>query len=245
MLDFFANQNNHLTAYGEKLRYNLFYTTGLFGNSQIGPDIILEGKELKIKHTNYRQPAANQLFTGEVEIIESNFQTLNGAQVTRDQFMMLLRDLQKIYIRASYFDKGIVTYISDVTLTLADDDPENYNLYKKLPAEQCECPSGYTGLSCENCAPGYYRDPDGPYGGYCIPCNCNGHADTCDCNTGICQDCQHSTMGEHCDMCIEGYYGNATGGSPYDCMICACPLPIDSNNFAFGCDVSPDGYSIR
>lgn len=45
-------------------------------------------------------------------------------------------------------------------------------------------------------------------------------------------------------MCVEGYYGNATYGTPYDCMICACPLPIDSNNFAFGCDVTPDGYSI-
>jgi laminin, alpha 3/5 len=27
-------------------------------------------------------------------------------------------------------------------------------------------------------------------------------------------------------------------------MICACPLPIDSNNFATGCEVSPDGFSI-
>jgi laminin, alpha 3/5 len=43
---------------------------------------------------------------------------------------------------------------------------------------------------------------------------------------------------------VEGYHGNATYGSPFDCMICACPLPIDSNNFATGCEVSPDGYSI-
>ncbi|CRK95483.1 CLUMA_CG008952, isoform A [Clunio marinus] len=244
MLEFFSNQNSHLTAYGGFLRYNLLYTTQLFGNALVGPDVILEGKDMKIKHTNYRQPAAGQLFHGAVEMIESNFKTLSGVTVTRDQFMTILRDLKKIYIRASYFDKGMITYLSDVQLTLAEDDPENYHLYKELPAEKCSCPHGYTGLSCEDCAKGFYRDPEGPFGGYCIPCDCNGHADTCDCNTGICQDCQHHTMGDHCEMCIEGYHGNATFGSPYDCMICACPLPVDSNNFAYACDVSPDGYSI-
>lgn len=244
MLEFFGNQNSHLTAYGTVLTYNLVYTTQLFGSALIGPDVILEGKDLKIKHTNYRQPAADQIFNGAVEMIESNFQTLSGSTVTREQFMTVLRDLKQIYIRASYFDKGMITYLSDVSLTLAEDDPDNYNLYKELPAEKCECPPGYSGLSCEDCAKGYYRDPDGPFGGYCIPCECNGHAETCDCNTGICQDCQHQTTGDHCDQCIEGYHGNATFGTPYDCMICACPLPIDSNNFAFGCDVSPDGYSI-
>jgi len=244
MLDYFINQNNHLTAYGGFLRYNLVYTTQLFGNSLIGPDVILEANGVQIKHLNYRQPAADQRFEGSVEMIESNFQTLTGAPVSREQFMTILKDLTKIYIRAAYFDKGMFTYLSDVTLTCADEDNENYHLYQEIPAEKCMCPPGYTGLSCENCAPGYYRDTNGPFGGYCIPCECNGHASTCDCNTGICDDCQHHTTGDHCDMCVEGYFGNATLGSPYDCMICACPLPIDSNNFAYGCEFSPDGYSI-
>lgn len=46
-------------------------------------------------------------------------------------------------------------------------------------------------------------------------------------------------------MCIEGYYGNATIGTYTDCMICACPLPIESNNFAVGCEVSEDGNHIH
>jgi laminin, alpha 3/5 len=145
MLELFGNLNSHLTAYGGFLSYKLLYTTQIFGSALIGPDVILEGKDLKIKHTNYRQPAAGQLFHGSVEMIESNFQTLSGVTVTREQFMTILRDLKKIYIRASYFDKGMITYVSDVQLTLAEDDPDNYNQYKELAAEKCECTVGYTG----------------------------------------------------------------------------------------------------
>lgn len=52
-------------------------------------------------------------------------------------------------------------------------------------------------------------------------------------------------MGLQCESCKPGYHGNATGGTPYDCMICACPLPFSSNNFATGCEVSPDGEKIH
>lgn len=244
MLDFLANQNNHLSSYGEYLRYTIYYTTGFYGNALIGPDVVLEGKNMTIVHTGYQQPASAQIFRGSVKFLETNFQTISGASVTREQFMSVLRDLEGIYIRASYFEQGVLTTLSDVFLTLSDDDPENYNLYTESSVEKCDCPRGYSGLSCQDCSPGFYRDPDGPFGGYCIPCNCHGHADTCDCNTGVCQDCQHATTGDHCDMCIEGYYGNAINGHPDDCMICACPLPIESNNFAVGCDVSSDGYKI-
>lgn len=228
-LDYLLAQNNHLSSYGGYLTYKILFANGPFGSAIVAPDIILKSNTTVIVHTSYEQPAPRTLFEGAVHFVETNFQTPSGGSVTREQFMTILRDLDAIYVRASYWEGGLETTVSDVYLTLADDDYEHAREYQYLAVEKCECPPGYQGLSCEDCAPGFYRDPNGPYGGYCIPCDCHGHADTCDCNTGICQDCKHHTMGDHCDMCIAGYYGNATRGYPDDCMICACPLPIESN----------------
>lgn len=46
--------------------------------------------------------------------------------------------------------------------------------------------SGYSGLSCESCERGYRRVNNTVYGGVCLPCDCNGHVDSCDPFTGAC-----------------------------------------------------------
>lgn len=166
MLDNLVDLHDHVTSYGEYLRYNVFYTTSLFSKASIAADVILEGKDMVLVYIDDRQPAPQILFNGAVEMIETNFQSVTGATVTREQFMMVLRDLKKIYIRASYVDEGVFSSISDVHLTLANQD-DDYSLYRELSVEECECPAGYTGFSCQDCAEGYYRIKDGPYGGFC------------------------------------------------------------------------------
>lgn len=72
--------------------------------------------------------------------------------------------------------------------------------------EECRCPPGHRGTSCEECEEGYWRDPSiapagedqggaiatfwglvNPiYRRVCVPCDCNGRADSCDPNTGHC-----------------------------------------------------------
>ena len=39
---------------------------------------------------------------------------------------------------------------------------------------------------------------------------CNGHASTCEAETGKCIDCQHDTTGFHCEVCLDGWYGDPT-----------------------------------
>lgn len=189
VLDRLADQTNHLTAYGGNLVYALNSTSGFNAKSLIGPDVLLESREHTIVHQSYQQPASDHVFLGSVPIIESSFTTLNGSPVTREQIMHVLKDLQAIYIRAAYWDDTTMSRLSDVELQMADDDVDDFDLLEELSVEKCHCPAGYIGNSCEDCAPGYYRDPSGPHGGYCLPCQCNNHADTCDVNTGICQVC--------------------------------------------------------
>lgn len=190
-LDYLEDQQNHLTAYGGTLWYTLTTSGSLFYKAITAPDVILQGKELSIKHQSYQQPVNGQSFYGSVKMVESSFTTINGAPVTREQFMYVLKELNAIYIRATYWTDTFSSQLADVYLTMADEDEDNYNLYEELSIERCQCPLGYTGNSCEDCAPGYYRDLNGPHGGYCVPCECNHHADTCDLYTGICKVSKH------------------------------------------------------
>uniref|UniRef100_A0A182JY83 Basement membrane-specific heparan sulfate proteoglycan core protein n=1 Tax=Anopheles christyi TaxID=43041 RepID=A0A182JY83_9DIPT len=83
----------------------------------------------------------------------------------------------------------------------------------------CQCPTGHIGLSCEDCAPGYYKGDQGIYLGLCEPCACNGHSDECDPQTGACLNCRDNTYGNSCELCRPPYVGNATVGTRYDCTL--------------------------
>lgn len=92
-----------------------------------------------------------------------------------------------MYLRHKNFKNNVEIFfrISSISLDTAQED---YIPSKEiaLSVEQCQCPVNYVGLSCEECADGYYRAQTGPYGGFCVACQCNGHSSTCDKVTGIC-----------------------------------------------------------
>ncbi|KAJ8668735.1 hypothetical protein QAD02_010398 [Eretmocerus hayati] len=235
-----AYLGKRLASYGGWLNYSLYYTTGPFGQAVLAPDVVLQGADgTLLMHRAEEQPSSLEIFPASVQLVESNFETKQNLRATREQLMVVLGDLRGIYIRAIHWEPTLTIVLSYVTLDVAT---ETYAPNAELASsvEQCQCPPNYSGLSCEECAKGYYRVPEGPYGGYCVKCECNHHADACDVNTGICFDCKNGTTGDHCEMCQEGYYGDATQGTPSDCLICACPLPVPSNNFARGCNVSED-----
>lgn len=186
---YFAAPGNYLgkklTSYGGSLNYTIHYSTGPFGEAVLGADVILYGAGSFLLYYCEEQPPSFTRFHASLKLVESNLITPANLPVTREQLLTVLEDLQGIYIRATYWKPSIQAMISDVTLDEAD-DLYTYNSVLADSVEQCQCPPNYQGLSCEECAPGYYRVDSGPSGGYCVKCQCNGHAETCDVKTGVC-----------------------------------------------------------
>lgn len=157
--------------------------------------------------------------------------------------MSVLSNLTAIKIRGTYFPEG-VGFIDDVKLKTARrgaaGQPANW-------IEFCTCPTGYVGQFCESCAHKYRHEPPngGPFA-RCVPCNCNGHADSCEEDTGRCI-CQHNTEGENCELCARGYYGNSLEGTPDDCKPCPCPdrgacIQLGADEESVVCIECPLGY---
>lgn len=66
---------------------------------------------------------------------------------TREHLMMVLADLDDVLIRASYSTEMRSSSISDISMEVAV--PNYSGLAQALEVEQCRCPPGYQGLSCQ------------------------------------------------------------------------------------------------
>lgn len=99
-----------------------------------------------------------------------------GDYVTRQQFLSVLANIKYILLRATYHTDQIECSLEQMVLHVGDlETPQSYSL-----VEQCSCPSGYSGLSCESCSYGYVRmavnvtanEPQD----FCLKCDCSGHS---------------------------------------------------------------------
>uniref|UniRef100_A0A8B9LS25 Basement membrane-specific heparan sulfate proteoglycan core protein n=1 Tax=Astyanax mexicanus TaxID=7994 RepID=A0A8B9LS25_ASTMX len=221
-----------ITAYGGKLKYAIYYEArDETGQTSYEPQVIIKGgpnrDKVMVRHMS--APQIGQLTRHEIDMTEHEWKHQDNRPMTREDFMDVLFYIEYILIRASH---GNVMRQSRYTVFIM----QFYNLDIKGQSQ-------------------IYTQPCGPASragiGSCVRCQCNGHSNTCDPETSICQNCQHHTEGEKCERCVAGYYG-IVRGSPEDCKPCACPLTNPENNFSptcvaqgFGdyrCTACPVGY---
>ncbi|XP_019328886.1 PREDICTED: laminin subunit alpha-1 [Aptenodytes forsteri] len=230
-------QGDQLIAYGGKLRYTVaFYALDGFGTSNFEPQILMKGGHTSklVIYVDIPSPENGVRTDKEVEMKEDSwkyFNSVSDESVLRSDFMSVLSNVEYILIKAAYGQGLQQSRIANISMEIAVKFEEMHlGRARAHLVEQCRCPAGYAGLSCQSCAPGYYRGKHTELGvkephtliAPCVPCQCNNHSETCDPETGKCLNCRDNTVGDYCSTCAPGYYGKVIG-SVNDCSLCACP----------------------
>ncbi|KAM7399997.1 hypothetical protein PAMA_004607 [Pampus argenteus] len=209
---------NQMLSYGQNL--SLSFRVDRRDTRLSAEDLVLEGANLRVAVPLIAQGNAypNENMQTYVFRLHDSTDYPWRPTISHSDFQKLLHNLTAIKIRGTYSERS-AGYLDDVSLVTARRGPG-------VPArwvEQCICPQGYQGQHCEQCTLGYRRART-DLGAFspCEPCNCNGHSDACNPDTGAC-DCQHNTAGLSCERCKDGFYGDASQGTSADCQQCPCP----------------------
>lgn len=248
---------NKLKSYGSVMQFKLRWVIvrgDTSGRPTSGPDLIIFGANgMKIAYGDNFYKSKNTTIS--IRLMEDGWYHLpktvkdivtkqprteyRGDLVTRIQFMSILSDIKSILIRGTFHIDQIESILEMAALHVGGNDVD---FGEVSMVEECDCPIGYTGLSCESCAFGYIKVVTNSSSTHeqiskCIACDCNGHAEYCDIELGKCSECLHNTYGEKCERCVVGFYGNPIIGTESDCVPCACPLLQGTNNFSPSCQL--------
>ena len=124
----------------------------------------------------------NQQERRRIPIYEEGWSLRRGSAsrpATREEYLRVLSSIDTILVRASVARNMETAAISRVNMDIAV--PQATGGPPALGAEECRCPPGYRGFSCEECAVGHYREAgSGPLGlGRCVKCPCNDNEQAC------------------------------------------------------------------
>uniref|UniRef100_A0A8D0DGP9 Laminin, gamma 1 n=1 Tax=Sander lucioperca TaxID=283035 RepID=A0A8D0DGP9_SANLU len=209
---------NQLLSYGQNL--SLSFRVDRRDTRLSAEDLVLEGADLRVAVPLIAQGNAypNENMQTYVFRLHDSTDYPWRPTISHADFQKLLHNLTSVKIRGTYSERS-AGYLDNISLVTARRGPG-------APArwvERCTCPQGYQGQHCEQCTLGYRRArPELGAFSACEPCNCNGHSDACNPDSGAC-DCRDNTAGLSCERCKDGFYGDATHGSSGDCQPCPCP----------------------
>ena len=190
---------NRLGSYGGKLTYSIMWDEEkkdkVFNNGferlNTDPDITLSGGGISIGWVSKDHSTVNSNITIEVTLMESDFYNQGTkTQISREEMLTVLKDLDDIKIKASYPVAVSEIMIQNVRLQDIDLDDQlapGYSPEEAKPfsyssrVEVCTCPEGHYGTSCESCKPGYFWDMSSADPNQkCKKCKCHGHCFVCD-----------------------------------------------------------------
>ncbi|XP_075038350.1 laminin subunit gamma-2 [Mixophyes fleayi] len=146
-------------------------------------------------------------------------------RISHFDFRRLLNNVTSLRIRGTYGEYS-TGYLQSVTLVTARPVPGDAAAW----VEKCDCPVGYKGHHCGQCAPGYRRESPalGAFSS-CVACRCQGGG-LCDPETGDCYSGDENQSND-CADCSHGQYNDPR--DPQSCLPCPCSPGI-------GCSLSPE-----
>ncbi|KZS20079.1 putative Basement membrane-specific heparan sulfate proteoglycan core protein [Daphnia magna] len=165
-----SHRGYQLLSYGGQIKYRLTYRGS--GSSIRAPDVILRGNGITLYHESRIRLEPNQPVEVTVRFLPEDWTKGSDARdsARREDLMMVLQSIEYFLIRASYVESSVLdTTITNIRMDTAIE--QNYNQGQAVLVEECRCPRGYIGLSCDSCAPGFVREEtsSGRYLGRCLP----------------------------------------------------------------------------
>ena len=230
---------NKLSSYGQLLSVTL----GLASNDTLPAspppaglyDVVITGSNGVSIAAFFLSIPTLEPVTSSIRIQEGSGWVITGSTTaaTAQDVISVLSDVTLLAVRLE-FDNPASTSIVLYNFTLVTAVPAESGDLQVMWVEECSCPVNFTGRSCEQCSPGYYRAADRS----CQPCDCGGFSSTCDLDTGACTNCTALTMGVSCERCVDGAFGDPSNGVP--CLPCPCPLTTSPGQFSSTCRLLPD-----
>ncbi|XP_077787120.1 basement membrane-specific heparan sulfate proteoglycan core protein-like isoform X2 [Podarcis muralis] len=233
---------NKVDSYGGFLRFKVRYGLARGQSEPVQkPNLVIVGNGQKLIYRVQVPTQPSVVNQRQVQFTEEHWEKESGASVSREELLLTLQNLEAVMIQTVYDNRMASVGLSDIVMDTTTTEVTGLGLAHGV--EECRCPAGYAGLSCERCEAHFKRVPGGPYLGTCSGCNCNGHSSTCDPFSGYCLNCQHHTEGPQCNKCKPGFFGDATKGTPTACRPCPCPYTEAPRRFSESCFLDTDGQA--